>query len=372
MLFAAACTTGRRGASPWSANATVADSLSTETLAPGVVLHQVVRVHGPLRATVLDIDLSRCVDIRAVKGNNTAVGRSTTSALLSALPSSMRAIAAVNADFFLFTPPGVPVGAMIEDGRLVSGPVSRPVFALDAARRPYIGPLAITTALIGPRDIVVATSYNRPARNAVGVVSAAWAQPLDSLVRPSGRMLVPVGMSRETLRYVVASLPAAHSSVAQGDTLLLVGRTSTLAEGDTITLQQTWAPITPYNAVGAFPLLVRDSVIVPTVDSDGAESFRGLNPRTAVGYADNGRRILLVVIDGRQAGKSVGTTIRETAALLRDLGAREAVNLDGGGSSAMVVRDLATGKTRVVNSPSDATGERAVANALVVTGQCRR
>lgn len=115
---------------------------------------------------------------------------------------------------------------------------------------------------------------------------------------------------------------------------------------------------------------MRDSAIVATVDTDGAASFRGVNPRTAAGFSSNRRRLLLVVIDGRQAGYSVGTTIRETAAIMRDLGARDAVNLDGGGSSALVVRDASTGTIRVMNKPSDAVGERPVGDALAITGRC--
>ena len=82
---------------------------------------------------------------------------------------------------------------------------------------------------------------------------------------------------------------------------------------------------------------------------------------------------MLVVIDGRQPGYSVGMTLRETAALLRELGAQEGLNLDGGGSSAMaIVDDSVSRGVRLVNRPSDAAGERAVANALAVVRTCAR
>ena len=64
----------------------------------------------------------------------------------------------------------------------------------------------------------------------------------------------------------------------------------------------------------------------------------------------------------RQPGFSVGMTLPELAALMRRLGAADALNVDGGGSSTMVVGG------RVLNRPSDATGERAVANAIAVLG----
>lgn len=372
-LGACSSITGR-SAARWTVSPSLADTVRTEVLAPGVRLYHLVRLATPQRVHVLDIDLRSCVSMRATKGSGTAVGRKTTTELLQSLPASERGIAAVNADFFVFAPPGVPVGAFVEQGHLLSGPIERPVLAFDDRGRPFIGRLTVQGTLTTSRVSIPVSSWNRPSPNALGVVDAAWGQALDSLSRPGALALVPIdARAIASRRYRVSALPTAHTGQALGDTMMLVGsaRASVLV-GDTVTVSLTLAPIMPANAVGGFPLLVRDSVIVPTVDTDGAVSFRGVNPRTAAGFAANGRRLLLVVIDGRQAGFSAGTTIRETAALLRDLGAREAVNLDGGGSTAMVVRDATTGQTRVVNKPSDAAGERPVANALAVLGRCGR
>jgi len=96
----------------------------------------------------------------------------------------------------------------------------------------------------------------------------------------------------------------------------------------------------------------------PGIYSPGFADAR--HPRTAVGVRADGR-ILLVAVDGRQPELSVGMTIAELASLLRELGAVEAVNMDGGGSTTMVIR------ARVVNSPSDLTGERPVGDALLVS-----
>ena len=161
--------------------------------------------------------------------------------------------------------------------------------------------------------------------------------------------------------------------MARGDTLLIVGMAthtaSLLSRGDTVRVRRALRPFQPREVVGGFPLLVQDSVIAPIVDSAGAASFRGLNPRTAVGYAAQGRRLLLVVIDGRQPGYSMGMTVRQTAELMLALGAREALNLDGGGSSAMVLR-AAAAKPRIVNHPSDSVGERSVGDALALLRSC--
>jgi len=83
------------------------------------------------------------------------------------------------------------------------------------------------------------------------------------------------------------------------------------------------------------------------------------NPRTLAGVRSDGR-ILLVTIDGRRPGWSAGATLPEAARVMRALGAREALNLDGGGSTTMTV------KGAVVNFPSDPTGERPVGDGVFV------
>ena len=76
------------------------------------------------------------------------------------------------------------------------------------------------------------------------------------------------------------------------------------------------------------------------------------HPRTAAAVSRDGRTLLLVVVDGRRPGWSVGVTLPELARLLIDAGAWNAVNLDGGGSSAMWYRGPASAG-RVLNQPSD-------------------
>lgn len=75
------------------------------------------------------------------------------------------------------------------------------------------------------------------------------------------------------------------------------------------------------------------------------------HPRTAAGVSSDGRTLYLLVLDGRQPSWSVGATLQETAAILLEFGAFDAVNLDGGGSSVMLWRDPGTGALRT-NRPS--------------------
>ncbi len=113
--------------------------------------------------------------------------------------------------------------------------------------------------------------------------------------------------------------------------------------------------------VGGYPELLDEGARVGDLGVEENASFAASrHPRTAVGWDPQERRLWLVVVDGRQGEYSKGMTLPELATLFEALGVPEALNLDGGGSSVLVVDGEA------VNRPSDAEGERAVVNALLL------
>lgn len=101
--------------------------------------------------------------------------------------------------------------------------------------------------------------------------------------------------------------------------------------------------------------------VAPPSDKPGFA--RGPHPRTAAGIADDGKTLVLVVADGRDKEKAVGLSLTELADVMLKHGCVDAVNLDGGGSSVLVIRNPADAKQTIVNNPSDGR-ERAVANVL--------
>jgi len=118
-----------------------------------------------------------------------------------------------------------------------------------------------------------------------------------------------------------------------------------------------------YNAIGGFRLLLQGGKNV------GKDDVR--HPRTAAGLSRDGRFLYLVVLDGRQKGYSEGATTAETAEWMKSLGAWDALNLDGGGSTAMAISD-GHGGARLLNRPIDLGipgKERVVANHLGVFAQ---
>jgi exopolysaccharide biosynthesis protein len=132
------------------------------------------------------------------------------------------------------------------------------------------------------------------------------------------------------------------------------------------------APFYPKNAIGGRGILVRDSSIDADVDTEGNAGFRARNPRTAAGIARGGKQLIIVAVDGREY-QNAGMTLRELAELMRGLGAREAINLDGGGSTTFVYADPdSSGQLRIGNHPSDKGGERTVGDALAIVHECGR
>ena len=115
------------------------------------------------------------------------------------------------------------------------------------------------------------------------------------------------------------------------------------------------------DSLHAGPVLIHEGKIRVTSDEEVffGSTIPDIHPRTAAGYRNSGELVLLVV-DGRQVD-SRGVDLQELAILMRDLDCVEAINLDGGGSSAMVVDG------KLLNRPSGTTSQREVMSAIAVT-----
>ena len=136
---------------------------------------------------------------------------------------------------------------------------------------------------------------------------------------------------------------------------------SGLKVGDVVELKQSLGTLwdRAEDVLGAGPMLVQGGQVYVTtkLEKFGDDVAAGRAPRTAIGRTKQGS-VLLVVVDGRQQ-KSIGMTLTEMAVLMQELGAEDAMNLDGGGSSEMVVGN------EVMNRPSDGR-ERSVGAALAI------
>jgi exopolysaccharide biosynthesis protein len=131
----------------------------------------------------------------------------------------------------------------------------------------------------------------------------------------------------------------------------------------TITIELLATPAADdWEVIGGGPVLVRNglSVIPP---ANPAHKREARNPRTVVGLDASGTKLTLLIVDGRKKGVAIGMLFDEMAKEMIRLGCTEAINLDGGGSSVLAVRDAATGNMKILNQPTDGH-ERAVADVL--------
>ena len=217
----------------------------------------------------------------------------------------------------------------------------------------------INTASAGGRGIVILTHHA-----AADTVSAGRSTRSISAVRVGSRgdttlavvsgtrpdRTVRLGRDSLIIRWNPDSVSIPSQHVQPGDTLRLV--TGFAGHDDP-----------PEVLIGGLPRLVIDGRLNPelSVDVGGppADFARKRHPRTGIGVTRDSTTLILVTVDGRRAG-SVGMTLAEFGNLMLSLGIYQGLNLDGGGSTTMVVDGA------VVNSPSDLTGERPVANCLVV------
>ena len=357
-------------------------ALTSETLVPGVTHHAIYLLQGPWSIHVIEVDLPRAwkegIRLRTTRADPALGGSEKTSSMAAA------AIAAINGDFFYAS--GRTAGIQIRDGILLQEPQVRSAFAIAADGRPLIAVFRSEAGLItSSGQVVPIAAFNRR-RAARGVILydhfvQTW---LDSVHAALGFQLQNLGrglvideriparvLQVRHRRWPLRLDPDQWLVAAESDVL----PEESIAPGDTVQLYFKLPPATQalQEAIGGGPRIIRDGAVSIEYEQEHLDySFAtDRHPRTAIGYARNQETLFLVTVDGRQPGYSVGMSREELAEFMRHrladfsvarAGAYQALNLDGGGSTTMVVR------RRVVNRPSGQTGERPVANALLVVG----
>jgi exopolysaccharide biosynthesis protein len=118
-------------------------------------------------------------------------------------------------------------------------------------------------------------------------------------------------------------------------------------------------PAADWEVISGNVMLVKAGVMVP-------HETKTRHPRTVVGLDATGKKLVILLVDGRKPGIAVGMSYDELAAEMLRLGCCDALNLDGGGSSVLAVRDIQTGEMKILNEPTDGR-ERAVADVLGIS-----
>jgi hypothetical protein len=360
-----------------------------------VVHRRLVANQGPFTIHVVEVDLRRRdVAIAAMHAFDSLRGREQISAMVARRSSAgTPVIAAVNADFF-----NLKTGEN-ENNQVVDGEVLKAVtvtdspfdslhtihtqFGVTCDGHPVIDRFSFAgTVLTPPPAIAIlpldAVNFRRRADATVLYTAPYGVTPGDSSARQSVEVPFRITERHGDTLYLQPIGPA------RGGGGLTIGRGEAVLSGAGASaevvrrLGGSIAPTARLRAVTAFtPRRGRLCVLVggwPRLVVDGqsiADSIDRLegtfprfsvtrHPRTGVGFSRDSTTLYLITVDGRSESSS-GMSLAEFASLMQALGVAQGLNLDGGGSTTLVIRG------HVVNHPSDSTGERTVGNALLVT-----
>lgn len=323
---------------------------------PGVSYQTLTRGRdiGPISAHILDIDPKAGVALQPLLSNNSIPGLES----VKQMADRVQAIAAVNGSYFNLN--GEILGLLKIDNELVSvtdlsrtalGILSDGTFLMDQVT--YNGsvelpdgqslPLGGVNAERVADEVVLYNSH-------YGVTTNTNSYGVDYVIRDSKLAAI---VSSNAVIPDAGQVLSAHGTAAKKMARLKVGDSIIIRQS----LGENWDKAA--NVIGAGPRLLKDGNIYITtkVEGFGNDVAGGRAPRTAVGITKAGH-VLLVVVDGRQP-HSVGLSLLELAQFMQELGAVNAMNLDGGGSSEMVLNG------QVLNKPSDGR-ERRVGDALAV------
>jgi hypothetical protein len=366
-----------------------ADTSVARTLARGVLYRKVADPRGPWVVHLVRIDLRRAdVTLRHARAHDSLRGRERTSAMVRrATASGAPVLAAVNADFFDLKSGEnennqVIAGEWWKGLKVTDSPYDtydnvHSQLALDSLRRPSLDRfLFVARAWARGVETPILTLNASPTGTYEGTAlftpRYGAETPRDTTHPTAEAPLVAAGHRGDTSVYLRRGPVSSSSGTAipRGGAVLSaygsrMAAVQALAEGDTvrILLGMTPARRPPALVIGGWPRILRDGRDVAgesaTVEGTISRNAEARHPRTAVGFSRDSTTLFVVVVDGRSTA-SVGMTLVELAALMRRVGAWQALNFDGGGSTTMVVDGA------VVNVPSDATGEREVGNALLV------
>ena len=345
-------------------------------LAPGVVHQAITDPAGPFAIHLVTVTLAAPSTVDLALALDVLPGLETT----SSMARRRGATVAVNGDYADPDHAGRPINAFAKDGRLLQTPflpgnnhavddreaavfmgrpnvqvvaeVPRTGLVLPVAQVNRGAPAGDEVVMFTPEGVALerppadATSARLRATGPAAVRADGWAETAYT-VEEVGQLGGPVPAGT-----VVLSTPPAGAAAAD---------LAALEPGEEVAVAWSFAAWPGIlDTSGGNPTLVRNGRVLAG-NVDGTTPFHRRNPRTGVGATADGR-LLLVTVDGRQAGHSVGMTLREFAELFVALGAQSAINLDGGGSTTMVLDGT------VVNRVSDPQERRVPTAVLVLAG----
>jgi hypothetical protein len=348
-------------------------SIDRLLLMPGVTYTRQVQFtpHGPEVMHVITAPKpGGLYSLTPLLSNDAIVGRETVTSMQKRA-SSTATVAGVNGDLFNWND-GHPSGGFMQNGVLFHAPSSgRSTVGIDTDGNLHVERIGYAGYWIGTGQRRTTNLNELAGPNGTSLFTPTWGpttpgvQSVEAILKP-----FPSAKPNTDLTGVVVQISSTQGATpVPPDGAVLQARGSAAAKlaaeapvGTTVTvrlaLNPTWDSVV--NAIGGGPAIVANGKpIFRANESFSADQLSPRNPRTAVGQRADGR-LLLVAVDGRQPGYSVGMSNFELALAMMQQGAVTASALDAGGSTTMAFDG------QLLNSPSDPGGERPVAESLVI------
>jgi exopolysaccharide biosynthesis protein len=354
---------------------------TTEQIA-GSVTHQVGRIQtDSAGGQEVHVVTARAGDptlrFQASLATGEVVGRATVTAQARAVSTDgNRVIAAVNGDVwggYASPTQDAPNGIHVQDGELmVASTDTRSAFVVDASGRSTVGPAQVTLSVTGMDMVPYPVDRLNQLRRAGEVV--AYTSRFGSLTPQEGSGIEvvlgglpgPLTLNGSFPLSVMEVREAGSQPIAPGQ-VVLNGPTGTYLDAMTPGSLVTFTTAITPGLEGTRQLVTgRENILTNgVVDIRPRPAMADqLHPRSAIGVTAAGD-VVVVTVDGRQTPYSTGVDLDELAQIMSSQGVVNAINLDGGGSTAIDVREPGDVEATLQNRPSDGR-ERAVANALLL------
>ena len=341
-------------------------------IADGIEYAEILRgtEKEPIRANLLRLDLTK-VRLDVAHALDSAIGLETP----SSIAKRHGAFAAINAGFFKWDGfyDGDPVGILKIDGNILSESYGNRIAIginnmANATQVEFAHLKSDNFFFRGTINAIPISGINRRRDNSDTILYTPELHR-STLTGPEGtEYVVRSGIVREVRKRSGSSIIPADgfvisTTIGDDDKILKLNDRVRLARNlNAVETEKQAFFLKAEDIIAGVPQLIKDGKIdIPWEKEKTSKSFvETKHPRTAVAKLKDGK-FLMITVDGRQPNHSVGVGLQELAEMLLDLGAMDAMNLDGGGSTTMFLN----GETK--NKPSDKEGERKVSDVILVT-----
>ncbi|MDU5569856.1 MAG: stalk domain-containing protein [Peptoniphilus harei] len=353
--------------------------LFKEPIAPGVIRYkyEITKYKKNAQANVVTVDLNNPhIKINTVAGGGTYTNKAT----VSQMADRTNAVALVNGDFFTMQLQGVPLGASIIDGDMKSSPAVLTdiwSFGIDENNTAFIDSTKFVGSITAPNGksypidglnktfywYQLSKEYSHESK--IQMYDSFWSSKSRG-DKTAGEVL----LSEDNVVEQIVYRKNIDMKIPKGKKILQVSGGSerfvreNIKVGDKVQINTNIEPNRNWKMmIGGHALLVENGAIKKYTKD--VTSIGGIRARTAVGISKDGKTVYIVSCEGRTK-RSAGISLNELSQFMLDLGAFKAMNLDGGGSTAMAVRNLGDIKRTRVTNPERNAAERKVVNGLGV------